>query len=68
MSSQHRKRLRKNIAASISDASEQSDAEVEQINVFPNSPEDESAKKKTKVMHHQHLFQHIMWIQEKTMG
>ena len=46
MSSQHRKRLRKNIAASISDASEQSDAEVEQINVFPNSPEDESAEEK----------------------
>ena len=69
MSSQQRKRLRKNIAASsISDASEPSDAEVEQINVFPNSPEDESAEEKEGDAPPAPVPTHIMWIQRLSAG
>ena len=41
MSTQQRKRLRKNSVASLSDMSEQCDEEVEEITVFPNSSDNE---------------------------
>ena len=41
MSTQQRKRLRKNSVASLSDISELCDEKVEEITVFPNSSDDE---------------------------
>ena len=41
MSTQQRRRLRKNSVASLSDISEQCEEEVEEITVFPNSSDNE---------------------------